>query len=429
MKISFFTLGCKLNQAETDELKKELQKMGFLAVPFKAKANIAVVRACAVTCGASRTTRETIRQAKRRGAYVIATGCLEHKNLPEIDFMAKNNEEVIKHLQTVILNGTKCSEESLSAHQNDPTEILRFAQDDKTTEPIDRTRAFIKIQTGCNFNCAYCVIPSFRGRAESVPTKEIIKKIKQAEKEGYKEVILTGVNVCQYRNDSHHPAPLLHKEGAINLAGLLKRILTETKIPRIRLGSLDPRLISDEFIKLFSNPRLLPHWHLSLQSGSDEILKKMRRGYTAKQYQTIVKKIRAKNPLFSLTTDIIAGFPGETAKDFKATCNFVKKINFTKIHVFPFSPRPGTDAAKMPGAAQDKIKTERVKKLIKIANSTSREFIKKFIGLSRPVLFEHKKTALSGGYAPEYFTVKYKSSKNLQNKIVEVKLASSSILQ
>ncbi|MDP1709853.1 MAG: radical SAM protein, partial [Candidatus Komeilibacteria bacterium] len=236
-------------------------------------------------------------------------------------------------------------------------------------------------------------------------------------------------------------------------SGLLRRILADTVIPRIRLGSLDPRLISDELAQLYNpksyklkanDARLLPHWHLSLQSGSDEILKKMRRGYTAKRYENIVKKIRQNNPLFSLTTDIIVGFPGETAKDFKDTCGFVKKIDFTKVHVFPFSPRPGTPAAQMTDTIQDKIKTERVKKLITIADKTSRNFIKQFIGLVRPVLFEHnpstksaragglmrgKKNLVWKGYTPEYFTVKYKSSKNLQNKIVDVKITSSSILQ
>ena len=425
MKISFFTLGCKLNQAETDELKKELLKLGFFVVPFKEKSDVAVIRACGVTCGASQTTREMIRSAKRRGAYIMATGCLENKDLSEINFVAKNNAEIIKHLKTVV------PYEAKGFLNTDDKGSFANAQDDKTTVPADRTRAFIKIQNGCNFNCTYCIIPSFRGRSASIPAAEILKKITQAERQGFQEIVLTGVNICQYR------------EGKIDLSGLLKKILKKTKIPRIRLGSLDPRLISDELIKIYSHPRLLPHWHLSLQSGSDEVLKNMRRGYTTKQYGAIVKKLRALNPLFSLTTDIIVGFPGETDQQFQETCAFVRKIEFTKVHVFPFSSRPGTAAEKMPDQVQDKIKKERVKKLLAIANQTSKKFISKFIGLTRPVLFENNpdtKSARAGGlvrgkknlwkgYSPEYFVVEIKSAKNLANKIKPVKISATNAKQ
>jgi len=214
---------------------------------------------------------------------------------------------------------------------------------------------------------------------------------------------------------------------------LLKIILEKTNIPRIRLGSLDPRLITDEFIDLYTlkkyklqatslvpEGRLMPHWHLSLQSGSDKILKLMARGYTTAQYYKIIKKVREKNPLFSFTTDIIVGFPGETEKDFKETGEFIKKCGFSKVHVFPYSRRPGTIADKMPNQVQDSIKKERVKKLIKIADEVGKEFKEKFIDIERPVLFEHKKNGYWQGFTPEYIRVKYKSRENLENSIKNV---------
>lgn len=388
MKISFYTIGCKLNQAETEELKRTLRQQGFSAVPF-GKEDVCVVRACAVTCNASQTTRGIIRQAKRRGARVIAVGCLENNQLPEIDFVAKNNNDVVQYLQRMSANNKQ--KKSKNTLQN-------------------KTRALLKIQTGCNFNCAYCIVPSFRGRSVSIPADEIIKQINEFEKDGYKEIILTGVNICQY------------SDGGIKLADLLKKILSKTKIPRLRLGSLDPRLISGQLIKLYKNERLMPHWHLSLQSGSDTVLKRMSRGYDTKKYFDLIKKIKKINPLFSLTTDIIVGFPGETEKEFKDTCTFVKKIGFSKVHIFPYSIRPNTPAGKMKNQVQDKIKTERVKILNNTTHKITEKYKKKFIGLKRPVLFEQKIANRWYGYSPEYLRVGYQSNKNLKNKILAVKI-------
>ncbi len=449
-KISFYTLGCKLNQAETDELKKNLIKMGFVIVPFGSSEDITIIRACGVTCNASRTVREVIRRVKRQGVYVIATGCLENKDLKEIDFVGKDNEEILCHCEE-----RRKSDEAIPLDLDNGNLNLM-----ETLHPIyrgprdgiNRTRAFIKIQTGCNFKCAYCIIPSFRGKSQSIPTKEILKKINETIKDGCKEIVLTGINICLYKHKTY------------DLAGLLTEILKKTKIERIRLGSLDPRLISDKLLKLYCHPftsfkagsegaiateesldnmttpkrdsslslrmtnsgfniqtRLMPHWHLSLQSGSDSVLKRMARGYTTKQYLKIVNKLRKHNPLFSFTTDIIVGFPGETEKEFKETCEFVKKVGFTKIHIFPFSPRPGTPAAKLKPVT-NYIVTERVKKLTKIAEQIAGDYEKKFIGLIRPVLFENKRHTYFDGYTPEYVRVKYVSGKKLEKKIINLKI-------
>jgi len=405
MKISFYTLGCKLNQAETDELKNELLRHGFSVVPFSQKADVAVIRACGVTEGASRTTREMIRNAKRRGAYIIATGCMENKNMPEIDFVAMDNQKIIEHI--VILSAAK---DLLNLDEG----ILKQVQDDNKDEPTERTRAFIKIQTGCNFNCSYCIIPHFRGHSASIPSEKIIENINKKVEQGYNEVVLTGVNICQY------------KDKELALAGLLKKILLNTKIVRVRLGSLDPRLITEDLINLYSDKktteRLMPHWHLSLQSGSDVILKSMNRLYSTKKYYGIIAKLRKSNPLFSFTTDVIVGFPGETENDFKQTCDLIKKVQFAKVHVFPFSARPGTAAEKMQ-PIPDKTKKERSKKLVLLSEETAKKFAEKFVGKTRPVLFENKKT----GYTPEFIRIKNNSDINLQNKIVKTVIRKSNL--
>lgn len=406
MKISLHTFGCKLNQAESDELKNDLIKADFDIVPTESGEDVAIVRGCAVTLGASRSTREMIRRLKRSGAYVVAVGCLENSDLPEIDFVGKDNDEIIRHVLTLPMGLPR-----------------RFApRNDKT----NRTRAFIKIQSGCNFNCNYCIIPSFRGKNTCEPTQKILNKILEAEKNGFKEIILTGVNICQYSDSPLTPSdsPLVRGR---NLTDLLKMILRETNIPRVRLGSLDPRLITKDLIKIYAenSNRLMPCWHLSLQSGSDEVLKAMNRHYTAKQYLNIIEEVRKNNPTFSFTTDMIVGFPGETEKDFEDTCNLVEKVQFTKVHVFPFSVRPGTQAEKMDDKITNEVIKIRAKKLFEIAKLTSRKFLKKLNGQTRPVLFENKKDAVKAsnvwsGYTPEYVRVNFRSDECLQNKICDV---------
>jgi threonylcarbamoyladenosine tRNA methylthiotransferase MtaB len=391
-------------------------------VPFGNKEDVAIVRACGVTCKASQTTREIIRKIKRQGSYIVATGCLENKELKEIDFVAKNNKEILKHLMESTVVSIPIDKKSVVDRRN-------------------RTRAFIKIQIGCNFQCAYCIIPSFRGKSRSRPISEILKTVNQKIKNGRQEIVLTGVNIGQYNGIRNTKNTKLQNDILNNkygLADLLIEILNKTKIQRIRLESLDPRLISKKLIKLFTRwnngamkqnnrDRLMPHWHLSLQSGSNAVLKRMGRGYTTKQYLNIVNKLRKSNPLFSFTTDIIVGFPGETEKEFKETCEFVKKIGFTKIHIFPFSPRTGTPASKLKPVT-NRIVTERVKILTAVANNVSQKYLKQFEGLTKPALFENKKGAYFYGYTPEYLKIKLKSKKKLENKIQNLKLKESNLI-
>jgi threonylcarbamoyladenosine tRNA methylthiotransferase MtaB len=391
MKLSITTLGCKLNQAESEEIKNELKIMGHVFVTFSSPADIAIVRACAVTSGASQTARELIRRANRRGSFVIASGCLENHDLPEIDYVAQTAGDIVRKVRELTVGISPVTHETIE-------------------ELKDRTRAMIKIQNGCNFNCAYCTIPAYRGKAVSEAPGEIIAKIMDAEKNGINEVTLTGVNICQYRFET------------MGLAELIKQILDLTQIRRIRLGSLDPRLVNPNLMAVFKNPRLMPHWHLSLQSGSDSVLKRMKRGYTTRQYLSIVQTMRRRNPLFSFTTDIIVGFPGETDKEFRETMNYVKKIGFSKVHVFPYSKRPDTLASEMPDQVNDKIKNERVGKLINFAEKVGKKYRAKLQGKTRAALFESRENGFWIGFAPEYVQVKYKSAKNLKNTIVEIKI-------
>jgi len=397
MKISCITLGCKLNQAETDILKQSLLQRGFSIISLDKKPDLVIVRACGVTCNASQTSREMIRKFKKQYIYTIATGCLEDTDLEQIDFHAKNNDDVVKHL------------EEIQSHFSDTYTKLP----DQTQ---DKTRKLIKIQTGCNFQCSYCIIPKFRGCSRSISMEKIIQDIQDCEKENFNEIILTGVNICQYNDDDN------------DLASLLKNILKQTNIPRIRLGSLDPRLITEELLTLYNEnqDRLLPHFHLSLQSGSDDVLLSMKRNYTAKQYKNIVRNVRKFNPLFSVTTDVIVGFPTENDFEFKKTIDFVKKIQFTKVHIFPFSPRPDTTAFNMKPIHNQTV-TNRAKELDRVVKKGSNKYMQQFIGKELPILFELQKNNTWYGYSPQYFRIKHKSKQNLANVIKKIVIGESNI--
>ena len=267
MKISFYTLGCKLNQAETDELKENLQKEGFFIVPWKIKADAYVINACSVTIGAEQGTRQIIRQAKKRNASakIFVTGCFGQK-LPEVDFVLKNKKILTRKIAQKLKKDSKIISSSCDNIDH--------------KSKMEKNRTFIKIQTGCDNFCSYCTIPYFRGKPKSVAPRKIIETINKKVEKNFKEIVLTGVNVCKYN----------YKK--LDLTKLVQKILKETKVERIRFGSLDPELINDDFISIFKNSRIMPHMHLSLQSGSDKILKLMNRKYTTQDYLNIVKKIK-----------------------------------------------------------------------------------------------------------------------------------------
>lgn len=387
MKISLTTVGCKLNQAEINDLKGKLQQAGYIIVAKNSPHDLHIINACSITHGAEKITRQKIREAKRANPQlqIFAMGCL-NQAIPEINRVFKNSNEVLNFIEATF----------------PASQILRAPQDDSSAG--SKTRGLIKIQSGCNFNCTYCIIHKFRGKSESIPFNQIISQIQKLERQGYKEIILVGQNILQYNYRGK------------KLTELVKEVLKQTTIPRIRFSSLDPRLITGEFLKLLKNPRVCPHLHLSLQSGSDKILKLMNRNYTVAQYLKIVKQAQKINPLTSITTDIIIGFPGETDKDFQDTLNFVKKIDWLKIHIFPYSAREGTKAADFKNQIEAKIKKERFTQLSALAKKQKAKFLKKMKGKKLPVLFEHKRHDYYQGFTSNYIQVRKKSNKNLQNK-------------
>lgn len=393
MKIALTTIGCKLNQSEIENLKQSLLKAGYFVVPKNQKHDLHIINACSITSGAEQITRQKIREVKRKNpqAQIFVMGCL-NKTIPEINQVFRNSNQVLNFIT-----------------KNYPvSQIIRGSQYNNSVDL--KTRALIKIQSGCNFNCSYCIIHKFRGKNKSVPLDKIIVQIKTKEKQGFKEIVLVGQNILQYKNQNK------------NFTGLVKEILKQTNILRIHFSSLDPRLVSRDFLALLKNPRICPHLHLSLQSGSNKILKLMNRNYTAKQYLNIIKQAQKINPLTSITTDIIIGFPGETEKNFQATLNLVSKIDFLKIHIFPYSVRTSTKAANFKNQVSPKIKKERFNKLNALAKKQKAKFIKKMQGKTLPVLFEQKRHDYWQGFTTNYIQVKKKFSKNLANQIINIKI-------
>lgn len=394
MQIYIHTFGCKLNQAESEEIKNKLIKKGWEIIASYQKADVCIINACSVTHGAEQGNRQTIRKIKRKNpnCFIIATGCLREK-IPEIDLFIKDKNKIITKLNNIYPN-------------NKTKQRLVSDYDSKTL----RTRACIKIQTGCDNFCAYCIIPYLRGKPKSVSYQTVIKNIQEKEKQQFKEIILTGVNICKYQYKNK------------NLTDLTKLILKKTNIPRIRFGSLDPNLITDEFIDVFKNKRICPSVHLSLQSGSNSVLKRMNRKYSIAKYNKLIKKFKKISPIFSFTTDIIVGFPGETEKEFIETYELLKKIKFLKIHIFPFSPRPNTPAKNMENQVNQKIKKERLKRLKKIADQERKKIIEKMQEKEFNVLIEEKKDDFWHGFTENYIKIKLKSTKNLKNTIIKYNL-------
>ena len=395
MKVIFHTLGCRLNQAEQDSYKQALAKAGFSIVDQKDKFDIAIINTCAVTHKADRESRRAIRGLKKQNpqAKIVMTGCSNFK-LPEVDYYIKDKEgfvgEFLKHFNNYVETQNLASLPDCSA----------------------KTRANIKIQTGCDNYCTYCITTHRRGDSKSFAPKKIIEQIKEKQKQDFQEIVLTGVNIGQY------------KYRDIDLTRLIKKILSETKIKRIRLSSINPEHVykNSDFKDLFKDPRICQHLHLSLQSGSDKILKSMNRHYNTKQYLEIVQDYYKTFPLFGFTTDVIVGFPTETESDFNQTCSLVKECGFLKIHIFRYSQREGTPAATMPNQAPEPVKKQRAQALEKINQDLQKQFRAKIKGEELEVLFQGKRNGKWIGHAGNFLVVEKKSRQNLENKIQKIKI-------
>jgi len=407
MRVAFYTLGCKLNQAETESLANRFSKAGFQLVTPGDGADIYIANTCTVTHIADRKSRHWLRLARRRNpqALIIATGCYAQRNrqaLAQLADLVVDNEEK-EHLlaltQTLSLEGRGPGEGEIKQSQMLAATV--------------RTRSLIKIQDGCHSPCTYCIVPKVRPHEYSLPASQIIDEVKQKVTLGYKEVVLTGTKVGSYR------------DGSADLRDLVQLILSSTGIERLRLSSLQPSEISSEFLALWQDEKLCRHFHLALQSGSETVLQRMRRSYSLYQYQRTVNLIKEMIPEVAITTDIMVGFPGESDEEFEQSYSFCQQAGFANIHVFPFSPRPETAAAGMPEQIKDKVKAERNQRMLGLSRSCRHSFCEQLLGQTMPVLWEQETGPGSGiysGLTSNYIRVFTRSEKSLNNEIAPVKL-------
>ena len=417
-KVAFLTLGCKVNQYETNGMIQEFKNNDYDIVEFDSKdADIYVINTCTVTNMSDRKSRQMLRQAKKnnKNAIIVAVGCYvqvakkEIEEIPEIDLVLGTNEKV-----NIINYVEKYIDEKQKLTEIDDVMQNKNYGDFGSVTYTEKTRAVIKVQDGCDRFCSYCIIPYARGRVRSRKPESVIKEIKEIALKGIKEVVITGIHVASYGKDF---------EDEYRLIDLLEEINEIEGIERIRLGSIEPLLISDEFIKrIVKLEKICHHFHLSLQSGCSETLKRMNRRYTIKEFEEIVERLRCNYNDVILTTDIIVGFPEETEKEFEETYNFLKKIKFYKMHIFKYSPRKGTKAEIMKNQIPGDIKEIRSKKLLELSDKNENEYLDTYIGKKVEVLFEESDGEYYKGHTSNYIMVKVKSKEILENKIKEVEI-------
>ena len=391
-KIAFKTLGCRLNQYETDALISEFRHLGYTVVPFSQPADIYVINTCTVTNQSDHKSRNMISQAIRRTgqSVVIATGCMVNHFREQL--------EQQPGITYAVDNERKSSIVSLvEAHFQGKMVSPGYFPGDKFHFPLtDRsfhTRSLIKIQDGCDNYCSYCIIPRVRGRAVSRPLPEILDNIRQVTEAGFKEVVLTGVNIGRYQYDNQ------------NFEDLVERILQLPGNFRLRISSIEPEGFGEKLFDLFSHPKLTPHLHLCLQSGSDTILKRMHRKYDVKTFMAMMESVRKRYSDFNFTTDIIVGFPGETEEDFKQSVTIAREARFSHIHTFKYSKRDGTLAARMEDQIPEVIKTQRSRVIREISASNKIKYYHSMLNKTQEVLFEKKGKGFSTGYGQHYIPV------------------------
>ncbi len=405
IRVALDSLGCKLNQAETELLAREFAEAGYQLVSVADEADVYILNTCTVTHIADRKSRHWLRLAQRRNphALLVATGCYAQRAPQEL--------AQVEGVGLVLGNDEKAHLLQLVKQSGDISSPV-CGQGDATSPHYTgfRTRTFIKVQDGCNSFCSYCIVPLVRGKEESLPLDRVVAEVKRRIANGYKEVVLTGVKIGSYNFDG------------VNLKELLEHILAETGVTRLRLSSLQPWEISSELIDLWHDHRLCRHFHLSLQSGSDAVLSRMKRHYATSDYQRSVSLIRASVPEAAITTDIIVGFPGETEAEFEESCDFCRQLEFARIHVFPYSPRRETQAARMPQPVADEVKKQRTERMLALAQESARNFSQQFLGKVMPVLWEKQTDRVWSGLTDNYIKVYTKSSQDLTNQLLPVKL-------
>ncbi len=419
MLVYLKTLGCRLNEAELETWAQDFQKSGHKITHELNEAHIVIINSCAVTADAARKSRQLIRKIHRENpiAKLVVSGCYATLNQDEaaqllgVDLVISNKEKN----QLVELTLSMLNMESMPAMSTEPGEISLFTR--------GRQRAFVKVQDGCRYRCTFCIVTVARGEETSRSVQTIIEEINDLHRQGINEVILTGVHLGGYRSDCDS-----------NLTDLIQSILAKTNIPRLRLGSLEPWELPADFFDLFKNPRLMPHLHLPLQSGSDAVLRRMARRCKTEEFANIVKQARQQIKNFNITTDIIVGFPGETEQEWQDSFDFIKSLGFGHIHIFTYSSREGTKAATLPNQVTHEIKKQRSKQLHQLAKTMKQQFIEKNIHQQFAILWEGKKQLLDNneqlvfGYTPNYLKAACQISEqdNIENKIISAELKSIS---
>lgn len=416
MKAAFYTFGCKVNQYETQVISQYFEADGFSIVPFSQEADVYLINSCTVTSSSDKKMKQLVRQTKRRHpeAAVVLTGCFpqafpkQAEEITEADLVtgAKDRMALLDGVKKLLLERGRMV--MLSPHEaGEPFEPMRASRFD------EHTRAFVKIEDGCDRWCSYCIIPKARGPVRSKPIDELKSELSTLSENGYKEVVLVGINLSSYGKET----------GSFRLAEAVEAACAVEGIERVRLGSLEPELLTDaDLARMAAQEKFCPQFHLSLQSGCDRTLKRMNRRYTAAEYAALCGRIRAQFDNPSITTDIMVGFAGETDEDFLESARFAEEIGFAKVHVFAYSVREGTRAAQMDGHLPQSVKEARSREMIARTDRLHEAFLRTQINRVQSVLFETQQDGIYTGYTPNYTRVFVPSDSDICGEILPVRL-------
>ncbi|MFO7670744.1 MAG: tRNA (N(6)-L-threonylcarbamoyladenosine(37)-C(2))-methylthiotransferase MtaB [Bacteroidales bacterium] len=407
-KVSFKTLGCRLNQYETDALVTQFYQAGYQVVDFSKPADITVINTCTVTNQSDQKSRNTIGQAARinQNGIVVVTGCMANHHKEQLESNSHVTYVVDNERKSQIVNLVDAHFKGEIVH---PDSFSRDVFGFETVDQSLHTRTAIKIQDGCDNFCTYCIVPSVRGRALSRPIGQILENVRRVIDNGFKEIVITGVNIGRYDH------------GGLNIEGAIEQILELPGDFRVRISSLEPDGFGPEFHRLFKHPKMTPHMHLCVQSGSDPILLKMRRMYTVKSFMNIIEKFRNEIPDFNFTTDVIVGFPGETEEDFQKTLELVREAKFSHVHTFRYSRRKTTRADRMEDQLAERIKNERSEMVRALTLVNRKAYMESMVGKQQRVLVERvDDKGLARGYGEHYLPVSFAPDKRDRNWFANV---------
>lgn len=409
MKVAFKTLGCRLNQYEADALAAQFQEHGYEVSEQEEGADVVVVNTCTVTNQSNQKSRNAISHAEKVSpqSRVIITGCMTESHQEQLEKRFPNATVINNKQKSAIFHSVdsllKTGSANLEATDYDLFSYQSFTE-------MFRTRSLVKIQDGCDNFCTFCIIPFVRGRATSRSVESVLNNVHDVVSKGAKEIVLTGVNISRYDSEG------------VKFSALLEQILNIEGDFRVRISSIEPDRFDDHFFTLIGHPKLAPHLHLCLQSGSDRILLQMRRMYTVADFMDIVKRVRAVDPRFNFTTDVIVGFPGETDEDFEASMNVARQVGFGHMHIFKYSVRQGTRAQRMPDHVPDKIKTERSRQMHVLAEELAQAYRDQFNGTEQRVLVERWNEGFAQGYTDYYVDIKFETENQKKNRFEMVRI-------